>query len=146
HHARHLLHHETPRASQRHTHCFRNHTLRTPIMSRLIALAFTALFVVAAPLAAQSKLAITFKTTPTPPKTGSNQFEVTVKDAAGKAVVGVDVSVLFVMPAMPAMKMPEMRKETKLKSAGAGKYTAAAEVMMAGNWNVTVSVTQNGKE
>jgi nitrogen fixation protein FixH len=93
-----------------------------------------------------SKLAITFKTTPTPPKTGSNQFEVTVKDAAGKPVADADVSVLFVMPAMPAMKMPEMRKETKLKAAGDGKYTGTGEVMMAGMWNVTVSAKQKGKQ
>jgi nitrogen fixation protein FixH len=50
------------------------------------------------------------------------------------------------MPAMPQMKMPEMRNEVKLKPAGDGKYTASGRVMMAGQWNVTVSVKQNGKE
>jgi hypothetical protein len=33
----------------------------------------------------------------------------------------------------------------KLKSAG-GKYTGSGNVMMAGKWNVTISVKQNGKE
>src|SRR5258705_12583479 len=38
-------------------------------------------------------------------KTGDNQFEVMVKGADGKPLSDADVSVLFVMPAMPAMKM-----------------------------------------
>ena len=95
---------------------------------------------------AQAALAITFKTIPTPPKMGANRFEVTVKDAAGKPVTDVEVLVLFVMPAMPEMKMPEMRKETKLKAAGNGKYTGSGEVMMRGHWDVTVRVKRNGKE
>src|SRR6266853_642054 len=44
-----------------------------------------------------------------PAKTGENTFEVLVKDAAGKPVTDADVSVGLFMPAMPAMKMPEMR-------------------------------------
>ena len=83
---------------------------------------------------------------PTQPKTGANQFEVMVKGADGKPLADAEVSVLFVMPAMPAMKMAEMRNEVKLKSAGAGKYTGMGNVMMAGKWNVTVSVKQKGKE
>ena len=91
--------------------------------------------------------AIGFMTSePTPPKMGSNRFEVIVKDASGKPVADADVSVIFVMAAMPAMKMPEMRKETKLKAAGDGKYRGTGEVMMSGHWNVTVSVKRNGKE
>ena len=80
-------------------------------------------------------------------KTGNNQFEVMVKSADGKPVTGADVSVLFVMPAMPAMKMAEMRNEVKLTPSGdAGMYTGPGNVLMAGNWNVTVSVKQAGKE
>ena len=79
-------------------------------------------------------------------KTGDNQFEVMVKGADGKSVSGADVSVLFVMPAMPAMKMPEMRNEVKLKPSSPGMYTGTGNVMMAGKWNVTVSVKQGGKE
>jgi YtkA-like protein len=79
-------------------------------------------------------------------KTGDNQFEVMVKGADGKPVSDADVSVLFVMPAMPAMKMAEMRNEVKLKPSGPGMYTGPGSVMMAGTWNVTVSVKQGGKE
>jgi hypothetical protein len=79
-------------------------------------------------------------------KAGDNPFEVMVKGPDGKPVTDADVSVLFVMPAMPAMKMAEMRNEVKLKPSGAGMYTGRGNVMMAGNWNVTVSVKQGGKE
>jgi hypothetical protein len=81
---------------------------------------------------------------PMQPKAGDNQFEVMVKAADGKPLADADVSVLFVMPATASMG--EMRNEVKLKSAGAGKYTGMGQVMMAGKWNVTVSVKQKGKE
>ena len=120
-----------------------------------ISIAATALTVMAAsPAVAQAK--------PKPPaakagldimlmqpkdvKTGDNQFEVMVKGADGKPVSGADVSVLFVMPAMPAMKVAEMRNEVKLKPSSPGMYTGTGNVMMAGKWNVTVSVKQGGKE
>ena len=79
-------------------------------------------------------------------KTGANEFEVMVKDADGKPISDADVSVLFVMPAMPAMKMAEMRNDVKLKPSGPGLYMGSGSVMMAGKWNVTVSVKQGGKE
>ena len=79
-------------------------------------------------------------------KTGDNQFEVMVKGADGKPVTDADVSVLFVMPAMPAMKMAEMRNEVKLKPSGAGMYMGSGNVMMAGTWNVTVMVMKGGKD
>ena len=82
---------------------------------------------------------------PTTVKTGDNQFEVMVKGADGKPMTGADVSVLFVMPAMLAMQMPEMRNNVKLKSTGAGMYTGSGAVMMAGTWNVTIGVSQGGK-
>src|SRR5258708_29525539 len=83
---------------------------------------------------------------PTAVKTGDNQFEVMVNGADGKPVSDADVSVVFVMPAMPAMKMAEMRNEVKLKPAGDGTYTGPGNVMMAGKWNVTVNVKRGGKE
>ena len=92
-------------------------------------------------------LTMTVRTVPTPPQgAAENGFEVTVKDRQGKPVDGADVSVMLFMPAMPAMKMPEMRNEVKLKGAGNGTYTGTGQIMMAGPWTVTVSVKQNGKE
>ena len=90
------------------------------------------------------KLDIAFASSPKPTKTGDNTFEVIVKDAAGMPVTGEDVTVLLFMPAMPAMKMAEMRNEVKLKHVGAGKYTGTGQVMMKGIWTVTVSVKENG--
>jgi YtkA-like len=81
---------------------------------------------------------------PMEPKAGDNQFEVMVKGADGMPLADADVTVLCLMPATAAMG--EMRNEVKLKSAGAGKYTGMGQVMMAGKWNVTVSVKQQGKE
>ena len=100
----------------------------------------------AAKAAPAQKLEIAFTSTPKPTKTGDNMFEVTVKDAAGQPVTNADVSVLLFMPAMPAMKMAEMRNEVKLQPAGAGKYTGTGQVMTGGMWTVTVSVKEGGKE
>lgn len=83
---------------------------------------------------------------PTAAKTGDNQFEVMVKGADGKPMADADVSVMLMMPAMPAMKMAEMHSEVMLKPADAGTYTGTGQVMVAGKWNVTVSVKQGGKE
>jgi YtkA-like protein len=82
---------------------------------------------------------------PAAAKMGANQFEVMVKDAGGKPVTKADVSLLFVMPAMPAMKMAEMRNTVKLKAMNDGMYSGQGNVMMAGTWNVTIDVMQNGK-
>jgi len=83
---------------------------------------------------------------PTAAKTGENQFEVMVKAADGKPIADAEVSVMLMMPAMPAMKMVEMHNEIMLKPAAAGTYTGTGQVMTAGKWNVTVSVKQVGKE
>jgi hypothetical protein len=82
---------------------------------------------------------------PMQPKSGDNAFEVMVKGADGKPINDADVSVLFVMPAMPTMKMAEMRNEVKLKPAGDGKYTGSGNIGMAGKWNTTISVKKDGK-
>ena len=89
---------------------------------------------------------ITFKTTPNPPVTGKNTVEVTVKDASGKPVPDAEVSATFFMAAMPTMKMPEMKNTVALKHMKDGMYSGAGQVMMAGNWDVTVSVKRGGKE
>ncbi len=77
-------------------------------------------------------------------KAGANDFEVMVEGADETPLSGADVSVLFVMP--KTATMAEMRNEVKLKPSGAGMYRGSGNVMMAGTWNVTVSVKQGGKE
>lgn len=94
---------------------------------------------------AASQLDIVFRTVPDPPKTGDNQLQAVVKDASGKPIDNADVSVQFFMPAMPTMNMPAMRNETKLAPAGAGVYRGPGQVMMAGQWQATVTVTRGGQ-
>jgi hypothetical protein len=91
-------------------------------------------------------LDITFQSQPDPPKTGDAMFEVAVKDASGQPVVDAEVAVQFFMPAMPTMNMPAMRNETKLQHAGGGIYRGPGQVMMAGRWDVTVSVSKGGQQ
>ena len=80
---------------------------------------------------------------PATAKSGDNAFEVMVKDAAGKPVTKADVSLVFVMP--KTATMAEMRNTVKLKDMGNGMYAGQGSVMMAGNWNVSIDVMQNGK-
>jgi hypothetical protein len=50
------------------------------------------------------------------------------------------------MPAMPTMNMPAMRNETKLPHVGGGVYRGPGQVMMAGRWDVTVTVAKGGQQ
>jgi hypothetical protein len=97
------------------------------------------------PGSSASPLDISFRTTPDPPKTGDNQMEVVVKDTTGKSIADADVSVQFFMPAMPTMGMPAMKSETRLTSAGGGTYRGSGQVLMAGRWEATVTVTRGGR-
>jgi uncharacterized GH25 family protein len=99
----------------------------------------------AADHAAASGTEITFKSDPATPKMGDNTFEVMVMQD-GKSVDDAQVSVEFFMPAMPEMKMAEMRTKAELKPAGSGTYRGSGQVMMAGNWQVTVMAMRNGQE
>ena len=83
---------------------------------------------------------------PTAATTGDNQFEVMVKGADGKPVADADVSLGFYMAAMPAMKMPEMKNTVTLKHESGGVYRGSGQVMMAGQWDVTIVVKRNGQQ
>ncbi len=94
---------------------------------------------------AAAGLDIVFRTLPDPPKTGENQLEATVKDPSGRPIEHAEVTVQFLMPAMPTMNMPAMRSEAKLVSAGGGVYRGSGQVMTAGRWETTVTVTRGGQ-
>jgi len=100
----------------------------------------------AAASSSRSNVDIVFRSQPDPPKTGVNTFEVAVKDASGQPVVDAEVAVQQLMPAMPTMNMPAMRSETKLPHLGGGVYRGPAQVLMAGRWDVTVTVTRGGRQ
>jgi Cu(I)/Ag(I) efflux system membrane fusion protein/cobalt-zinc-cadmium efflux system membrane fusion protein len=92
-----------------------------------------------------SRLDITFRSQPDPPRTGENRFEVTVRDGSGQPISDAEVTVTFFMPAMPSMSMPAMRNSTTLPAAGDGVYRGTGQVVMAGRWDVTVAVTRGGQ-
>ncbi len=67
-------------------------------------------------------------------------------DTQGKPVTDAQVAVSLVMPAMPAMNMPEMRNSFDLRwNAGQNAYTGSGRIPMAGSWNVTVVATKQGQ-
>ena len=99
----------------------------------------------AVPAAVTPQADIAFRTEPDPPKTGGNTFEVRVNDASGAPVTGADVVVQLFMPAMPTMNMPAMRNEARLPSVGGGVYRGPGQVVMGGRWDVTVTVTTDGR-
>jgi hypothetical protein len=100
---------------------------------------------VAAAPTTPSQLDIGVRTVPDPPSVGENRFEVTVRDSTGKAVDGADVALQFFRPAMPTMNMPAMRNEIRLAAAGGGVYRGNGQVLMAGRWDATVTVTRGGQ-
>jgi multidrug efflux pump subunit AcrA (membrane-fusion protein) len=88
---------------------------------------------------------IEIATKPSPPHKGSNDVLITVRDSSGRPVTDASVSVVFFMPAMPAMGMAAMRVEAHAKPAENGIYSAAVNLQSGGTWNVTVSATRAGQ-
>jgi len=89
---------------------------------------------------------ISFSSAPDPPVAGENTFEATVMDAAGQPVTDAEVSARFDMAAMPAVNMPAMQNTTTLTHQGGGRYQGTGQVLMAGEWEVTVTATRGGEE
>src|SRR5262249_21166878 len=86
---------------------------------------------------------ITFAVEPNPPKgAAENMFHVRVVDGNGKQVPDAEVTVTFMMPAMPAMGMPEMRNSFKIPYVQ-GMYMGKSNIPMAGSWNVVVEAKRN---
>ena len=90
-------------------------------------------------------LEIMFKSEPDPPTSGENTFEVTVM-RGNQPVTDAEVSVQFYMPAMPEMKMPEMRNTVPLTHESGGRYRGKGNISMAGKWDATVMVMRGGTE
>jgi len=93
--------------------------------------------------AAQAKAELT--TEPSPPRRGANVFHVKLSDAAGAPITGAEVSVVFFMPAMPAMGMAEMRIESRLREAGNGMYDGTGSLESGGTWQVTITARRGGQ-
>jgi Cu(I)/Ag(I) efflux system membrane fusion protein/cobalt-zinc-cadmium efflux system membrane fusion protein len=70
---------------------------------------------------------------------------VRLTDAGGSPVSGAEVSVLFFMPAMPAMGMAEMRMESRLSEAGNGNYQGTGSLESGGTWQVSITARRGGQ-
>ncbi len=97
-----------------------------------------------APAPVAGTLDIGFRSQPDPPVMGENSFEVTVAQADGTPVEDAEVTVELFMAAMPEMNMGEMRNSLPLLHQSAGTYSGGGQVMMSGNWDLTVTVTRGG--
>lgn len=89
---------------------------------------------------------IDFHAAPDPLKAGEdNQFHVSLTDAQGKPIADAGVSMTLMMPAMPAMNMPEMKSSIDLQWApGQQMYIGKGQAPMAGTWTVMIEARKNG--
>jgi RND family efflux transporter MFP subunit len=91
------------------------------------------------------KYNITLALDPDPPKGGESvKARVNVQDESGKPVSDANVTITFLMPAMPSMGMAEMRNSHALTWDGT-QYSGEAKVQSSGTWNVSVEVTRAGQ-
>lgn len=92
----------------------------------------------------QAEAVIDFSTRPDPPHKGDNVFRVKLADKNGVPLNGAQVSVIFFMPAMPAMGMAAMKTEVQLSDKGGGVYESSGTLGSGGTWQVTITAIQNG--
>ncbi len=85
-------------------------------------------------------------TEPNPPQRGSNLVRIALSDPAGKPIRGAEVSVIFFMPAMPAMQMAAMKAEGKAIERAPGQYVANVDLQSGGTWQVTVIASKAGAQ
>ena len=89
---------------------------------------------------------IEMKTEPNPPQKGKNHVTVAIRDATGKPISGATVSVVFFMPAMPAMGMAAMRSAVNATDQGDGKYVASVTLDSGGTWQASASASKDGNQ
>ena len=92
-----------------------------------------------------SRVNVDFATEPDPPRKGNNVFRVKLTDANGSPAPGALVSVVFYMPAMPAMGMAAMTNKFDLHDSGSGAYEGSGALQSGGSWQVTISAQKNGQ-
>ncbi len=89
---------------------------------------------------------IDFRADTDPIKGGENNaFHASLTDPGGKPIADAQVTVTLVMPAMPAMNMPEMKNSFELPwVANRQMYAGNGNVPMSGSWTVLVEARKNG--
>jgi Cu(I)/Ag(I) efflux system membrane fusion protein len=98
------------------------------------------------PGAQASAAKIDFHSDPNPMKAGEdNRFRVTLTDATGKPISNAGVTVTLIMPAMPAMNMPEMKSSAELAwKASSQAYEGNGHAPIPGMWTVLAEARKNG--
>ena len=86
-----------------------------------------------------------FSSNPSPPRRGSNELIVRLRDASGRPVEDAEVTVSFYMPAMPAMEMGAMQEQAQLSPAGGGEYRGRLELPTGGTWQVSITARRQGQ-
>jgi Cu(I)/Ag(I) efflux system membrane fusion protein/cobalt-zinc-cadmium efflux system membrane fusion protein len=90
------------------------------------------------------QIKIEMTTEPSTPQKGKNTVRIKLTGTDGKPVDGVQVSVTFFMPAMPAMGMAAERATAELSAKGQGNYEGPIELDSGGTWQVIVTVLRAG--
>lgn len=79
---------------------------------------------------------------PNPPKIGKSDLTIAISNVQGKPVSNAKVLLHF---SMPSMGMDNMGK-AKAEEVSPGTYKAATTFSMEGDWNIKVTITQNGNK
>jgi RND family efflux transporter MFP subunit len=87
-----------------------------------------------------AQLQIDFITDPNPPRKGANTVRIRLTGPDGKPVNGVQATVTFFMPAMPAMGMAAQHASTSLTEKGNGNYESQIHLDAGGTWQVTITI------
>lgn len=89
--------------------------------------------------------AMEFSSQPDPPHKGNNALRVKLTAKNGAPLSGAQVSVIFFMPAMPAMGMAAVKTTVDLNDKGSGLHEGTCNLSSSGTWQVTITARQNGK-
>ena len=99
----------------------------------------------AAAAANASQVSLDYSSSPSTPRLGTNTLRVKLAGPDSAPVAGAQVTVTFLMAAMPAMGMPAMRNVATLSEKAGGVYEGPVQIQMGGTWQVTVLATKNGQ-
>jgi multidrug efflux pump subunit AcrA (membrane-fusion protein) len=99
----------------------------------------------AAAAANTPQISLDYSSSPSTPRLGTNTLRVKLAGPDSAPITGAQVTVTFLMAAMPAMGMPAMRNVATLSEKAGGVYEGPGQIQMGGTWQVTVLATKNGQ-
>lgn len=95
--------------------------------------------------ASATQFRIDFTTAPSTPRKGANTIRVKLTDDHGALVAGAQATVVFFMPAMPAMGMAAAHATAQLTDKGNGIYEGSLNLDSGGTYQVTITAVRNGQ-